>query len=79
MLWLTGTVGAAAKSCPAGSAGTSAEASIYVWPPGKECAALGGGERTVEEYRSLLAAAGFSLTRAAPTPHGESVIEAAPV
>jgi hypothetical protein len=39
---------------------------------------LGGGERTVEEYRSLLTAAGFALTRVIPTPHGESVIEAVP-
>jgi hypothetical protein len=40
---------------------------------------LGGGERTVEEYRILLATAGFSLARTVPTPHGESVIEAVPV
>jgi hypothetical protein len=40
---------------------------------------LGGGERTVEEYRSLLTAAGFVVTRVIPTPHGESVIEAVPV
>ena len=48
MLWLAGTVGAVAKSCPAGTAGTGSEGSISVWPPGKECAALSGGETTVE-------------------------------
>jgi hypothetical protein len=38
----------------------------------------GGRERTVEEYRALLAGAGFVLTRAVPTPYGESVLEATP-
>ena len=38
----------------------------------------GGGERTVEEYRALLATAGFVLMRTIPTPTGESVIEARP-
>jgi hypothetical protein len=38
----------------------------------------GGGERSVEEYRALLADAGFALTRAIPTSFGESVLEATP-
>jgi O-methyltransferase domain/Dimerisation domain len=40
--------------------------------------AVGGRERTAEEYRSLLTAAGFSLTRIVPTASPASVIEAVP-
>lgn len=36
----------------------------------------GGRERTEAEYRALLAAAGFRLTRIIPTPSEMSVIEA---
>lgn len=36
----------------------------------------GGLERTAEEYRQLLAAAGFRLTRIIPTPSPYSIIEA---
>jgi transposase-like protein len=39
---------------------------------------LGGQERTESEYRSLLAAAGFELTRVIPTQAGASVVEAVP-
>jgi hypothetical protein len=39
----------------------------------------GGRERTAEEWRMLLAAAGFALTRILPTPIGVSIIEAVPV
>jgi hypothetical protein len=38
----------------------------------------GGVERTEEEYRSLLGAAGLSLTRVVPTPSLVSIIEAVP-
>ena len=38
----------------------------------------GGRERTVPEYRSLLSAAGFRLTKVVPTSSGFSVIEAVP-
>lgn len=38
----------------------------------------GGKERTTDEYRDLLAAAGFRLNRAVPTPTGMNVIEALP-
>jgi hypothetical protein len=38
----------------------------------------GGRERTLEEYDSLLAAGGFRLAGATPTPAGISVIEASP-
>lgn len=38
----------------------------------------GGRERTVEQYRALLAAAGLELTRVVPTPEMFSVIEARP-
>ena len=38
----------------------------------------GGQERTLEEYGSLFAAAGFGLVRATPTAAGLHVIEAAP-
>jgi hypothetical protein len=38
----------------------------------------GGQERTTDEYRSLLAAAGFDLTRTVPTGGDVFVIEAAP-
>ena len=36
----------------------------------------GGRERTEDEYRTLLAAAGFNLTRIVPTPSPMSVVEA---
>ena len=36
----------------------------------------GGKERTSEEYRALLEAAGFRLTRVIPTPQQMSLIEA---
>lgn len=39
---------------------------------------LGGQERTESEYRSLLAAAGFELTRVIPTQAGASIVEAVP-
>jgi hypothetical protein len=35
----------------------------------------GGRERTEDEFRTLLAAAGFRLTRIVPTDSGRSVIE----
>lgn len=38
----------------------------------------GGQERTTEEYRSLLAAAGFDLTRTVTTGTDAFIIEAAP-
>lgn len=37
----------------------------------------GGSERTAEEYRELLAAAGLRLTRIVPTQSPMSIIEAA--
>ena len=39
----------------------------------------GGRERTPEEYRELLASAGFKLNRVTPTPTGIAVFEALPV
>ena len=36
----------------------------------------GGAERTAEEYRELLARAGFKLTRIVPTKSPFSIIEA---
>jgi hypothetical protein len=39
----------------------------------------GGLERTEEEFRRLLAAAGFRLTRVVPTKAEISVLEAVPV
>jgi hypothetical protein len=39
----------------------------------------GGMERTEQEYRELLEAAGFHLTRVAPTAAGIHILEAAPV
>jgi O-methyltransferase domain/Dimerisation domain len=39
----------------------------------------GGQERTVEEYRELLASTGFQLSKVVPTPAQFSVIEAFPV
>lgn len=39
----------------------------------------GGRERTPEEYRELLASAGFRLNRVTPTPIGMAVFEALPV
>ena len=39
----------------------------------------GGMERTEEEYRELLAAAGFELTGTTPTASPVSVIEGHPV
>src|SRR5262249_50235777 len=38
----------------------------------------GGRERTGEEFRTLLASAGFRLTRTIPTASARSLIEAAP-
>lgn len=38
----------------------------------------GGGERTEEEYRALLRAAGFSRVKITPTRTAVSVIEAEP-
>ena len=38
----------------------------------------GGKERTEADYRALLAAAGFALTRVVPTPSPLSVVEAVP-
>jgi hypothetical protein len=60
-----------------------------VIPPGNEAAAgkmvdinmlvlTGGSERTDEEYRRLLEAAGFELSRIVPTRSGTSVIESLP-
>lgn len=40
---------------------------------------LGGRERTADEHRSLLAAAGFRLNRIVPTPTPWSIVEAVPV
>lgn len=40
---------------------------------------VGGRERTAEEFKSLLGAAGLQLTRVIPTPAPVSVIEAKPV
>jgi hypothetical protein len=37
-----------------------------------------GRERTTEEYRQLLRAGGFELSRVLPTPAGASVVEAVP-
>jgi hypothetical protein len=39
----------------------------------------GGRERTAEEFRTLLADAGFTLTRIVPAEDGNSVIEAKPI
>jgi hypothetical protein len=39
---------------------------------------LGGRERTVEEYRALLAAAGFRLERVIPMDGDHSIIQAIP-
>ncbi len=39
----------------------------------------GGRERTPDEYRELLASAGFRLNRVTPTPAGMAVFEALPV
>jgi hypothetical protein len=39
----------------------------------------GGRERTPDEYRELLASAGFRLTRVVPTAAQFAVIEAFPV
>ncbi len=39
----------------------------------------GGCERTEDEYRAPLSAAGFELTRVVPTASSVSVIEAVPV
>ncbi|HXT87086.1 MAG TPA: methyltransferase [Verrucomicrobiae bacterium] len=39
----------------------------------------GGRERTPDEYRELLASAGFRLNRVTPTPTGMAVFEALPV
>jgi len=36
---------------------------------------IGGRERTEEEFRSLLDAAGFDLIRIVPTPSAVSVVE----
>ena len=36
----------------------------------------GGEERTAEEYRALLASAGFTMTRVVPTASDVSVVEA---
>ncbi len=41
-------------------------------------ALTGGRERTVEEYRALLASAGFELQRVVPTPSPFSMLEAVP-
>jgi hypothetical protein len=38
----------------------------------------GGRERTVEEYRQLLARAGFRLNRVVPTSTDLNIIEALP-
>jgi hypothetical protein len=40
---------------------------------------FGGRERTEVEYRNLLSAAGFQLTRIVPTMTSASLIEAVPV
>ena len=48
VLYLVGTIGAAAVSCPAGGSGTGTEGAISFWPPGKECVSPAGGETTVE-------------------------------
>ena len=52
------------------SSGKLADLAMMVW--------TGGKERTEAEYRSLLAAAGFELTRVVPTPSSLSVIEGVP-
>jgi hypothetical protein len=39
----------------------------------------GGKERSVNEYRELLASTGFCLTKAVPVPGDFSIIEAVPV
>ena len=39
---------------------------------------LGGKERTAEEFRALLADAGFTLTRIVPTAVGTGIVEAVP-
>jgi C-methyltransferase len=38
----------------------------------------GGKERTVEEYRELLASGGFRLNQVVPTATGFAIIEATP-
>jgi hypothetical protein len=40
-------------------------------------ALTGGCERSKEEYRSLLSAAGFMMSRVIPTASGFSILEAA--
>lgn len=39
----------------------------------------GGKERSIREYRELLAAAGFRLNRVLPVPSDFSILEAFPV
>ncbi len=41
--------------------------------------ALGGRERTAEEFRALLSAAGFALRSAIPIPASTGVVEAEPI
>ena len=61
-----------------------------VLPPGEEpffgkwldlhmLVLLGARERTAAEYGALFNAAGFELTRVAPTMAGPSIVEAVPV
>jgi hypothetical protein len=60
-----------------------------VLPPGEEpsfgkwldlhmLVLLGARERTAEEYRTLLDAAGFELARVVPTRAGQAIVEAVP-
>lgn len=42
-------------------------------------ALTGGKERSIREYRELLAAAGFRLNRVLPVPSDFSILEAFPV
>lgn len=41
--------------------------------------ALGGRERTEQEYRSILSQSGFNLSKVIPTPDGRAIIEVVPV
>ena len=50
--------------------GKLADVAMLVW--------TGGQERTEAEYRALLAAAGFELTRVVPTRSSLSVVEGVP-
>jgi hypothetical protein len=64
---------------PFGPAGTSAEFVQALRRDVNMMAWTGGLERTVEQFRALLEAAGFELERVTPTPTALSLLEARPV